>query len=92
MSIQTSYSYAKANLAKLWDEVIFNRKTVIIKKDNLEEVALISVSELKSLQETAHLLKSPQNAERLLTALKRAKSKKIAPQTIEELKREVGFE
>ena len=49
---------------------------VIITRRGHEDVALISVSELSSLIETAHLLSSPKNAERLATALNRAKAGK----------------
>ncbi len=92
MSIQTTYSQARTNLAKLCDEVIQNQEIIIITRGGSEDVALISASELSSLMETVHLLDSPKNAKRLLTALNRAKSKTVDPQTIEELRQEVGFE
>jgi len=41
--------------------------------------------------ETAHLLRSPANAERLLTALARARAGIAPPGTVEELRREVGL-
>ena len=68
MAIQTTYTHARANLAVLCDEVTANREVVIIQRRNAEDVALIAASELDSLLETAHLLRSPRNAERLLTA------------------------
>ena len=37
-------------------------------------MALVTASELSSLLETAHLLRSPKNARRLLKALHRAQS------------------
>jgi antitoxin YefM len=92
MSIQTTYTHARANLAELWNEVTLNRETVIIKRRGAEDIALISASDLENIMETAHLLRSPKNAERLLTALNRAKSKEIQPQPIEELCEEVGLE
>src|SRR2546425_492972 len=42
--------------------------------------------ELESLVETAHLLRSPKDAERLLTALRRALARKGKGQTLEELR------
>ncbi len=91
MTIQTTYTHARANLAQLLDEVTFNRETVIISRGGSEDVALISTDELASLMETAHLLRSPKNAERLLTALNRAHARTTAPQTTEELYHEVGL-
>jgi antitoxin YefM len=92
MAIQTTYTQARANFAKLLDEVTQNRETVIIKKRGSEKVAMIAESELSSLFETAYLLRSSKNAERLLAALERALGKKIGPKTVEELRREVGLE
>ncbi|MCK4760594.1 MAG: type II toxin-antitoxin system prevent-host-death family antitoxin [Candidatus Aminicenantes bacterium] len=92
MLIQTTYTDARAQFAKLWDEVTNNREVVIIKRRGAEDVALISASELTGLLETSHLLRSPKNAERLLAAFERAAKKKGMPQTIEELKKEVGVE
>lgn len=46
---------------------------------------------LLSLTETAYLLRSPKNAERLLRALGRAKAQTVAPQAVEELRREFGL-
>lgn len=72
MAIKTTYTQARASLAKLCDEVTENRETVIIRRRGAEDVALIAAEELRSLRETAHLLRSPENARRLLTALARA--------------------
>ena len=92
MPIQTTYTQARANLASLWDEVTFNREVIIIERRGAEAVALISADELEGLMETAYLLRSPKNAERLLSALARAQQKEGALQTIDELKREVGLD
>jgi antitoxin YefM len=92
MTIQTTYTQARANLAKLCNRVTANREVVIIQRRGVEDVALISAAELTSLMETAYLLRSPKNAERLLTALTRAQHRIIEPQSIEELRREVGLD
>ncbi len=91
MAIQTSYTDARAHLASLCDEVTENNEVVIIQRRGAEDVALISAAELRSLEETAHLLRSPRNAERLLRALARAAAAEGSAQTIEELRREVGL-
>jgi antitoxin YefM len=57
-----------------------------------EPVALISAAELSSLLETAHLLRSPKNAARLLAALERVRNNEGEPQTVASLEREVGWE
>jgi antitoxin YefM len=67
------------------------REIVIIQRRGEEEVAMIAASELESLMETAYLLRSPANAERLLTALGRALKGEGELQNIEALRRELGF-
>lgn len=92
MSISLTYTQARANLAKLLDEVSLNNEVVIIKRKNAENVALVSESELSSILETAHLLRSPKNAQRLLKALLKVQENDEIPQTLEELKREFCLE
>ena len=91
MTIQTTYTQARAQLAALCDEVTENREIVIIQRRGAEDVALIASDELSSLLETKYLLQSPRNAERLLTALARAQQRTVAPQSTEQLKGEVGL-
>jgi antitoxin YefM len=92
MAIQTSYTHARAKLASLLDEVTKNREVVIIQRRGSEDVAMITADELAGILETAHLLRSPNNAKRLLATLDRVKRSSGAPQTIDELRSEVGFE
>ena len=92
MAIQTTYTHARAKLASLLDEVTKNREVVIIQRRGSEDVAMITADELSGILETAHLLRSPANAKRLLTALGRVKNGAGTSQTIEALRKEVGFE
>ena len=92
MATQTTYTHARANFASLCNQVAEDRDVVLINRRNAEDVALIAASELSSLLETAHLLRSPQNAKRLLTALNRALEKTESPENINELKIELSFE
>jgi len=91
MPIQTTYSQARANLAKLCDEVVDNQRVVIISRRGRHDVALISADELSGLLETIHLLRSPKNAERLLTALDRAKTRKPRAKSVTTLRKELGL-
>jgi antitoxin YefM len=92
MITHITYTQARAKLAALCNAVADNREVVIIRRRGAEDVALVSAAELASLMETAHLLRSPKNAERLLRALARARGEAIASQSVEELRREVGLE
>ncbi|MCY7374728.1 MAG: type II toxin-antitoxin system Phd/YefM family antitoxin [Pyrinomonadaceae bacterium] len=88
MPIQTTYSNARNNLASLLEQVTDEQEIVIINRRGREDVALVSASELSSLLETAHLLRSPKNAGRLLKALHRAQNKTDKTETLEKLKQE----
>lgn len=92
MTIQTKYSQASIRLADFLDEATHNREVVIIQRQGEEDVALIAADELAGLLETAHLLRSPANAERLLTALARVRQGRGTAQSIDELRHEVGLD
>jgi antitoxin YefM len=90
--ISTTYSQARENLASLLNQVTRDREIAIIKRRGNEDVALVSADELSSLLETAHLLRSPANAKRLLTALRRSQTKKLPAMKLDVLRAELGFD
>lgn len=90
--IQTTYSDAREHLAGLLDRVTADREKVIIKRRGRADVALIAADELESLEETAHLLRSPENARRLLQGLvqaERGQGVEVGEADLEALEREV---
>jgi antitoxin YefM len=92
MAIEISYSRLRENLASVLDQVIEDQTQVIVRRRGTEDVAMIPARELAGLMETAHLLRSPRNARRLLTALRRAESGKgPKPASIDQLRRETGL-
>jgi len=92
MPTETTYTQARANLKALLDEATDSREPVIIRRRGGDDVALIAADELRSLVETAHLLRSPANAERLLRALARAAKGTAKPQSLEKLRRDLGLD
>ena len=92
MTIQTTYTQARARFASLIDEVLKNREVVIIQRRGNEDVAMIAADELAGILETAHLLRSPANADRLNSALERVRRQTGTIRTIDELRQEVGLE
>lgn len=91
MLIETTYTNARANLAKLCQQVSADRDIVRITRRNGNDVVLISADEFAGLMETAHLLRSPKNATRLLAAIKKATAEQGTPQSINDLRHEVGL-
>lgn len=53
---------------------------------------MISADELASLTETAYLMRSAQNAERILSALARALKNEGQAMSMDDLRQEVGLE
>ncbi|HUG17205.1 MAG TPA: type II toxin-antitoxin system Phd/YefM family antitoxin [Thermomicrobiales bacterium] len=92
MSKQVSYSYARQHFAEILSEATETQEPVIVSRRGHEDVAIVPASELRSLEETAHLLRSPANARRLLSALQRALSSEGQPQSPEELRAEFELE
>lgn len=91
MPIQTTYSNARENLASLLDAVEEDHEVVIVKRRGHRDVAMIDASELRSLEETVHLLRSPANAVRLLSAMQSSVEGKGTPFSAEDLRREMGL-
>lgn len=87
--MEATYTETRSNFAKLWDKVIDHREPLVIHRRGSEDVALLPASELSSLQETAHLLRSPKNAKRLLEALSSSLSQEGERVRLSELKSEV---
>jgi antitoxin YefM len=90
--IKTTYSKARENLAALLDQVVDDREIAIITRRGSDDVALVAADELAGLLETAHLLRSPANAKRLLTALHRAQTKELPPTPLASLRKELGLD
>jgi len=92
MRKETSYSAARARLATLCDEVAEGTEPIYITRRGAPTVALIAASELRGLEETAHLLRSPTNAARLLAAMSRAKKGHGKRLNVDQLRNRAGLE
>ena len=91
MPTEITYTQARANLAALCDQVASTHEPVIIRRRGAEDVALVDAAELRGLTETAHLLRAPKNARRLIAAVLRARTGDLPAETVEALRREFGL-
>ena len=66
-----SYSESRANYAETLNSVVDNREEVVITRAGHEPVVIVSLDDYESLKETAYLLRSPENARRLLASIDR---------------------
>ncbi|MBP8252295.1 MAG: type II toxin-antitoxin system Phd/YefM family antitoxin [Herpetosiphon sp.] len=87
--ITTTYTQARENFASFCDTATEQRELVYIQRRDKEDVVLIAADELNSLLETAHLLRSPANAQRLLSALQDVQMRLGKAQTLAELRQEM---
>ncbi|MFF3730278.1 type II toxin-antitoxin system Phd/YefM family antitoxin [Streptomyces sp. NPDC002476] len=66
-----TYTESRAKYAETLDAVVDDREEVIVTRAGHEPVVIVALDEYESLKETAHLLRSPENARRLLAAIDR---------------------
>ncbi len=60
-----SYSAFRANLSSTMDKVNSDHKPMLITRQNGSSAVLISLDDFHSYEETAYLMASPKNAQRL---------------------------
>ena len=64
-----TYTAARANLASTMNRVCNDHEPLIITRNGEQSVVMISLEDFKALEETAYLLRTPANAQRLLSAV-----------------------
>jgi antitoxin YefM len=64
-----TYTTARANLASTMERVCQDHEALIITRTGQKSVVMMSLDDYKALEETAYLLRSPENATRLLSAV-----------------------
>ena len=82
----------RENLASYLDRVVDDREVVVVKRRGARDVAILAADELSSLMETAYLLRSPKNAERLFESLLELEQGGGEVMTVEELRHSVGLD
>ena len=66
-----TYSESRAHYAETLNAVVDDREEVIITRAGHEPVVIVALDDYESLKETAYLLRSPENARRLLASIDR---------------------
>ena len=66
-----TYSESRAKYAETLNAVVDDREEVVITRAGREPVVIVSLEDYQSLKETAYLLRSPENARRLLASIAR---------------------
>lgn len=92
MAVETTYTALRQGLAGFLDQVTDDREVVIVRRRGARDVAIIPAEELSSLMETAHLLRSPKNAQRLLESLREMERGEGTVETVDSLRRSLGLD
>jgi antitoxin YefM len=92
MATETTYTALREGLAGFLDQVTNDREVVIVRRRGARDVALIPADELSGLMETAHLLRSPKNAQRLFESLREVERGGGEAMTLEALRCSVGLD
>jgi antitoxin YefM len=90
--METTYTQLRNQLASVLDRVSGEQEVVIVRRKGARDVALIPADELAAIMETAHLLRSPENAKRLLRAFRRAEKAGGKTESLDKLRREMRLE
>lgn len=69
-----TYTESRAKYAETLNAVVDDREEVIVTRAGHEPVVIVALDEYESLKETAYLLRSPENARRLLASIERLES------------------
>jgi antitoxin YefM len=77
-----TYSESRARFAEILDAVVGDREEVIITRAGHDPVVIVALDDYQSLKEIAYLLKSPQNASRLLASIARLEQNGDASTTL----------
>ena len=80
-----NYTNARQHLAETMDRVSNDRTPLLVTRQKGERVVMMSLADYNALEETAYLLRSPANAQRLLKSINSLRSGKAqARQLIDE--------
>ena len=64
-----SYTDTRERLKEVMDSVVSDHRPVVISRPKAEFVVMVSLADWHAIEETLHLLSSPENAERLKSAI-----------------------
>lgn len=78
------YTTVRQNFKSTMQQICGDQSTVIVTRTGGDSVVMMSLDEYNAMMETFHLLKSPKNAERLLSAIENvSKNHVLAHELIE---------
>jgi antitoxin YefM len=89
--LTTTYDYLREHLADVLEEVEGTGDPIIVTRKGHQRLAILPADQLAGLRETAHLLRSPRNARRLIEALGRGHGGEGVKTTVDALRGDLGL-
>ncbi|NCD34901.1 MAG: type II toxin-antitoxin system prevent-host-death family antitoxin [Spartobacteria bacterium] len=80
-----TYTSARQNLANTMQNVCDDHDPVIITRNRDQAVVMMSLDDFEALEETAYLLRSPENAKRLRHSIEQLRAGKGIERSMPEL-------
>ncbi|MFD2836495.1 type II toxin-antitoxin system prevent-host-death family antitoxin [Azotobacter vinelandii] len=77
-----NYTTARQHLAETMERVNDDRAPILITRQKGEPVVMMSLADYNAFEETAYLLRSPANAERLIRSIANLRAGKAEPRTL----------
>lgn len=78
----TTYTALRKNLARVMDQVCDDCEPVTVTRSNARPVVILSLADYKALEETAYLMRSPKNLQRLMESVEELESGKGLEKTL----------
>lgn len=82
-----SYTNARQKLKDLMDQVAEDHAPVTITRGNNPPVVMMSLEDFEALEETLHLIRSPENARRLAGGMNSLSKKRTVKKSLAALKK-----
>jgi antitoxin YefM len=87
-----SYSAFRSRLAKMLDKVNEDHAPLLVTRQNGSPAVLMSLEDFSAYEETAYLMASPKNAERLTRAIAEVEAGQAQPHDLVETSRDNALE
>jgi antitoxin YefM len=82
-----SYTSARQNLKDLMDKVVEDHAPVTITRGSNPPVVMMSLEDYEAMEETMHLIRSPENARRLARGMEGIAKKRTVKKSLSDLKK-----
>lgn len=82
-----SYTNARQNLKNIMDQVVEDHAPVTITRGGNPPVVMMSLEDFEAIEETMHLIRSPENARRLASGMDNLSKKRTVKKSLADLKK-----